>query len=483
MEQTKINEILASVYSPKNKERMESDYERYKIFNGQLKEIIRDAIYKEFQLYDTIKEMVNRIVPINITSKIIQKLAKVYSGQVLRAPENPVDADKDALEFYEEYLEIDKQMKLANRYFKLFKHVMIEPYFDRYGVPKIRVMPSFTYSLYSDDIIEPNQPTEIIKHLVMTPNDKTKDIHVITNNEEVITVTGDGIVLSSEPNEYGVSPYTLIKDNDEELLPIQDDDLISMQKCICLLLTDLSYASKYQSWSLFVLIGAKTDRPSFNPNAIIHLERDADGNAPSLDAIKPTLDSDAMLRQVEALLGMLLTTKSLSIGSVSTTLTTTNTASGVAKILDQAETTEEKTDQVAYFSTAEKSFWYKFAHSILPVWKKNGSIMSDFIKTFTEVFKLAISFPDQSVVASEKDRIETIALKLKNGLISQKLALKETNPEMSEEQLDELQNEINQERAEMFANFPQDDNQSLKDAENINASENKNKSNDSASAN
>lgn len=446
-------EIAEIIYADDNINRLISDYERYQIYNGQLKDIIKSAIKKEFILQETVNEMINRIIPINIAQKVTNKLAGVYRIPPKRAPVDENDGDQEAIDALSQPMEIDLNGKQANRYFKLCKIVAWEPYVNKLGFPKIRTLPAHTFTPISDDPIEPEQPTYFVKHIDMADQDKKNHVHIVWSDTEHYTMDGHGMIIVDEENPeainpYGKIPFVLIKDTLDRLIPLQDDDLISMQIAICLLLTDLAFATKYQAWSIIYLIGASTEKMSFNPNSIISLPIPSSGIKPEIGTIKPDLDSDAMLRQVETLVGMLLTTKSLSVNAVLPGLQASNASSGVAKLLDQAESTEDKNDQKMFFIKAEKQLWDLIAKNCLPVWIKAGLVDPKYAYTFSPEFELSIVFPDMKPIMTEKEVIELQKMKVEAGFTTQEQALKATNPDLNDDQISELQAKINKESAD-----------------------------------
>jgi len=449
-----IKEILTQIKSDTNLNRIKEDSDRYCIYNGKLKEIIREAIQKEFLLPETVKDMAARIIPINITQKIITKLAKVYISAPKRKSIDGNEDDQDALDFYVTEMDFNRKMNHSNNMFKLHKHVSIEPFIDSKGKPKLRILPSQTYSLFSDDKRDPTNPTVFIKHIKFDI-DLEKEIHEMWTDEDFVMVNGNGEILIDQMmalnnpegiNPYGVIPFTIIRDSDDLLIPIMDDDLKSMQIAINLLLTDLAFATKYASWSIFYTIGVGTEKISFNPNSVIALDHQAGTDKPEIGTIKSELDSDAMLRQVEALVSMLLSTKGLSVGTVSGQIQANNATSGIAKILDQAETIEDREVQASFFEDAEKEFWFKFAHNILPVWMESGEIDKEYAKPFSQDFELSIIFPEQKVMLSKKEHLELIKQKLEMGLMSFRDAVKETNPELSDLEIDDFIANIQKEK-------------------------------------
>lgn len=450
-------ELIAKIHEQSNMERINQDWIRYEIYNGQIRETIKKAIAKEFILPETVSELINRIIPVNIVQKIVNKLAQVYRESPVRTAANGLESDQEALDFYTESMQINRKFKWSNRLFKLHKHDMLEPYLTSDGRPAVRVLPSHTYTLFSEDPIEPNKPTTIVKHLKIDQANHLDERHVVWSETEHYIMDGMGNKLTAEMaamnnpdgiNPIGIIPFVLIRENDDQLLPMSDDDLISMQIAINLLLTDLAFATKYQAWSIIWLKNVETQKLSFNPNSVITLNGTPGQPEPDIGTIKPELDSDAMLRQVEALVALLLTTKSLSVGSVSGKLDTKNASSGVAKMLDEAETTEDRKDQIAFFEQAEKEFWDKFSQHMLPYWIENQSMDPEFVKPFSKEFELNIAFQDAKLIVSEKEKIEQEKAKLEAGLTSKIRALRQLNPGLSDEEASALLAEIRKEDVE-----------------------------------
>jgi hypothetical protein len=444
-----IKEIMEAVTDRENEKRIAHDYTRYLLYNGKLKDVVANAISKEFLLRETVQEMINRIIPINITQKIINKLAGVYLQAPIRMPADRNPGDAELISMYEDTFKINQKMKIANRYFKLHKHCSIEPFIDRDGKPQMRVLPSHTYSLFSDDPKQPNRPTAFVKHLKTGTMSKKEMRFGVWTDEEYYIVNGEADVLTQEMaelgfedgmNPYGVIPVTYIPEADDGMLyPISDDDLVSMQIAICLILTDLAFATKYQAWSVLALIGAEAENFSFNPNSVISLPEGA-----KLEAIKPDADLQEVWSYVEGLIGLLLTTKNLSVGDISGTIQAEG-ASGVSKLIDRSESTEDRTDQEAYFSYSEQEFWSKYAHNILPVWMQGNELSQDYRGAFSEGFELDIHFADPAPVVSDKEKIEKQRMMLDLGLTTREMAVREIMG-VDDEQARDMLARIDQER-------------------------------------
>lgn len=440
-----ISEIINQ---PTNIERLEKERERYEIYHGRLRDYIKKSIQKEFILQETVQQLVNRIVPINITQKIVNALAKVFITPPQRSPVNELNKDQEALNILVDAFELNTRMVDANRYFKLSKHFCLEPYVNL-GEPKLRVLAAHTYTPISDDVVDPTHETYIVKHL-QWGNSRAQQRHVVWSDTEHYTMDGTGAVQPDELNPGRINPYGKLpivyeRSQKDELIPIEDDDLIYMQIAICLLLTDLAFATKYQAWSLIWISNMKSANISFNPNSVIFLPENKGGAEAKIGTISPTLQTTDMLRQVETLVGMLLSTKSLKSSSMSA-LTTDNVQSGVAKALDNASSTEDKQEQQAYFASAEKKL-FEIVKRQLPVWNSAGLLEGKYKGlSITEDFELSIRFPIPKPVQSEKETVEVETMKLEKGFTTKERALAVVNFDLTSEQLVELEVQIEKEQ-------------------------------------
>ena len=446
-------EIVEFVLSSQNQDRIRGDYERYEIWNGKLKDTIKAAIRKEFALPETVDEMLHRITPLNIVQRITQKLAQVYRESPERSPVDETPSDQELIDLFAGEWEMDRKMKFADSMFELTKNFMLEPFINSQGLPRLRVLPSHTYTVLSDDLLDPTDPTHIIKNLVVDNKNPERNKFAVWTHEQHYIVNGKGETLFSEMetmgnpdgiNPYGVIPFTYVKKSEDRLVPIADDDLISIGgKIIPILLTDLNFASKYQAWSLIAIIGAQSEKLSFNPNSVISLPEGS-----SIQTVKPQIDIDAMLRQIKAQLGMLLSSKGLKPGDTDGSLTVDGVASGVSKMIDNAESQEIREDRVEFFRCAEENHWYKFAHNILPVWVENKLIDTSFAGRFSEDFELSIKYPEMKLMLNEQERVANAKAKEDAGYITKRMAIKEINPELGEVEIEAIMDKLKKESLE-----------------------------------
>lgn len=436
------------VSSSENKERIAREKKRYDIYHGKIRDYIKDAIFSEFKLKETISQLLHRIVPLNIPQKIVNKLAKVYMNQPQRSAMVPISTDDETLNLLVDSLCMTTNMMDANRYFKLSKHFALET-FVNLGKPYMRVLAAHNYTPISDDVRDPTRDTYMVKHLKWSREDKNS-LHIVWSDLEHYLMNGKGDKLPMEGNDDGVNPYGInpiiyTRSQKDQLIPVEDDDLMFMSLAICLLLTDLNFASKFKLWNLVYVIGLEAQNISFNPNSVLFLPKDKDGENPVVGTIESKLDSDAALRQVQALVAMLLSTKQLKSDAMET-LTVEGAASGVAKMLDSSDSTEDKIEQQNYFVETEKKLFQVLKRQ-LPVWSTNGELDGKYrALSLSEEFELQLRFPMPKPLQSEKDTVETEKSKLEADFTTHDRSLAVVNPDLTPAELDELKAQIEKEK-------------------------------------
>ncbi len=426
--------------------RME-DYKRFLLFNGSTQEIVKEAISREYAKPETVEELSARIIPINICTKIITKLSGVYTQAPLRRVSDRSVSDTELLEEYVEYMCLDQRMKEANRYFKLFKRNLMEIYVDDLGNPYVRNLPRHTYEVFSFSSVTPNRPDVVVK-IIMDDKDPGKQILHVWSNESHYVVNGRGTIIQSDSdgsNPYGRMPFIYINESSFSCDPIPDDDLMRMSIAIPVILTDICWATKYQSNSIMWTIGDVGTIPS-SPNSVVAMNFGPDGQKPEIGQIKPEVDTDKVISMVQTLIAMLLSTKNLSTTTVQAQLTAANAASGISKMIDNAESVEDKKDQQEYFRKAEHELWELISRFMVPYWRTNGLLKPEINKEFSAKFEVDVFFQEPKVLITEQEQIDISKARLDAGFSTLKMELEALYPQLNDEQIEELIIEIEAEK-------------------------------------
>jgi hypothetical protein len=162
------------------------------------------------------------------------------------------------------------------------------------------------------------------------------------------------------------------------------------------------------------------------PNSILKFDKDSaviGDNQGELNQISPTVMVSEMLEAIYAQYSMWLESRGIKLNSMGTAQA--SNASGIAKAIDQGEVIEDVVYQRDIVTNCETKLF---------------DLMAKFLGNN---LKVSTSFSETSLLPetnTEKDN--RIILKLQNKLISWNQAIKQTNPELSTQQLEEMKNEI-----------------------------------------
>lgn len=468
-----LTAIAKTIKSEKKMRKVE--FEKFLMYNGAVKSVVEKAIKSEFKRKETITELMNRLVPLNIMKKIVDKLAGVYKEAPTRSVANEDTEEQKVLDMLEDSLEINVMMKEANRDFKRSKKALIEIYRDDEENPALRVVPPHLYRAFAIRKKKKSKPNVIAKI------DEANECLYIWSDESYFITDLDGeikkdrmVELNNEQaeNDYGVLPFVYINESSNSIDPIQDDDLYGISMIIPLLLTDLLFGLKYQCWSMIWTVGFKGDL-DFNPNSITHLDFGEEGEVPSINQIKPDIDSDKLLTVILSIMSFLLTTKNLKVENLDSNLTVQNAASGLSKMLDNAESVEDKKDQQAYFLIAERELFAK-VKIMYNFWYKNNLLNKEFKRELPEDFKVVTTLKEPTPLISESEKIATSKSKIDAKLSTIKRELKRVNPDMKDKEIEALYQEILDEQKLLAQrapiapeSTPQDDNDEEEESEEV----------------
>ena len=437
------------------------------IYEGGLQKYVEESIQDEYSA-DTARTAIERIAPINVLPKVINKISAVYTYGVTRSLTEENEIDSDMMGFYERSLGIDAKMASANKLLNLFQYLAIEPYIDQ-GKPSLRMLPPTQFTVYSDSLVNPMNPTVFIKYIgeiapvsipktdtygksLKNANEVVQDVELFMmySSDEIIAVDANGDirtdVMASMGNPEGINPlgripFVYINSAEFSLIPTPQQDRLTMPILIPKLLTDLNYAVKFQSHSILYSIDLDLAEMSNAPDAMWMLKSDGE-TAGSLNTIKPDVDVDKVLALINSTLALWMETmgvKSSGMGSISAQ----SASSGIAKAIDEVDTTNIRNEQKKIFSNVERELW-SLIGDLNEFWITTGELKdSNF---FSKDFAPSISYEDVAVVVNKKEQLEILSKKLDAGFTSYRRALAEANPELSIEEVEELMLEIEEEK-------------------------------------
>lgn len=437
-----IPDILAHIES--NRSNLVIDRKLFDIYEGNLLKYVEEALSTQLssQPYREAKE---RIPAINILKKVTTKLSNLYSTIPTRDPSNEKDAD--LVKKYTKSMSLDSHMHDANTFFNLHNRCALEPYIEN-GEPKIRSIPAHQFLVYSDDRVNPTRPTVFIKFMGSKEN---KDIFWLYTDKEFLAIDSEGDIVKEDMvdnptgvNPIGKIPFVYINRSRYKLIPNPDSDMLRMTLLIPILLADLNFAAKYQTFSIIYGIDVDTENLEMNPSALWNFKSDPESTGSKIGTIKPSADTDKMIDSITTQLAMWFETRNLRGATISGFSNgrygqNDSSSSGIALLIQNLDTSEDRKVQTQYFTEAESNLWSLITKYLHPYWVENNKInetkgfTTDEINTF---------YSPEYEIKSDKDLVEEIQMKMNMGLISRKLALRQLYPNMKEAQLQELLRDI-----------------------------------------
>lgn len=435
------------------KQLKKTEMQKWLVYNGSLLPVIEEQIRREFTKPETVIELLHRVTPINLMRKIILKLATCYSETPVRNASNEDVDDSELLEKYEDVLLVNMRMQEANRHMELFKKICAEIYVTQDGIPGLRILPPHTYYTFSSSSITPEVPDNVWK-IIKADQDPAKCVYSVWTDSQFIMVDGTGALLTermislnntSGINTYGVMPFVYMTKATSSTEPVPDDDLFRCSIVVPVLLTDLLFSCKFQSFGIIYTVGMSGELPS-SPNSIIHLNRDAAGNAPEINVLKPTVDVAGVLQAVESIVSYLLSTRGLKTTEILGQLGVDNAASGISKAIDNSDIAEDKKEQQSYFYQFERKLWHLLSQKIVPVWRQQNLLTPDLNAEFSPDFSVALQLQEPKVTVTALEQVQLSKAKIDNGFSTTRRELYTMYPDFNDDEIEKLLLEIEKEK-------------------------------------
>lgn len=446
------------------------------IHDGDLLRFVKDSLRKQLGP-EAFKAAEPRIPPINVLQQLIDKLSTIYEGGVQRALVSDTgaeasEADMEAFSYMQSAISPDVYMSEANRIFNLMKGCLLQPYLSVQGSqakPALRVIDYSKFLPYSNSPSEPDRvdgfililPKELRRKLdkLGRPNgrEELKEVYYAIEADEFCWFTEDGDDITPEKNpeapdgfhDLGRIPLVYINRSLTKLVPTSDSDTLAMTLLLPVLLTDVNFVSAFQCFGFIFTVNVKTKKLDFAPNAVWHFQQDeSDERKPEVGTIKASNDIDAMLNSAANQYAMWLQTKGIKPGAVGD-INASNFSSGISKILDEMDTSSNRKKQIPFFSKAEEDLWDLLFNTMLPLWRKEPGFT--FNGQISASLKVSVEFPDQIPMQRFGQTVEETQKAQDAGYLTRKMALKRIHPTYTEDEIEQLMEEID---AEKEANKP-----------------------------
>lgn len=496
-------EIIAEIKGSENQARKHEAYKRYLCYKDKTKDFVVEQLLRQFD-QSTVEEMQYCVSNISFVRKIIDKLARVYNNGVKREITGDEQAS-DNLHGLEKELDFNSAIRLANKFMKLQKNLafyvkpcpvtlpdgsqkytikldamnpylydVVEDYYDRTN-PMAYILSDFDYAptLYTtkdpayagragSEIKGVNPQTNRQDDLIADDPDDAKlkgfiwwtPSYHFTTDETGEIISGPEIV-----NPIGELPFeNFAIDQDGQFWARGGADLIDGSILLNSILTHNQHVAVTQGYGQFYMRGKNLPRNiKIGPSKAILMEYQEGEPAPDLGFATASPQIDALRNLVESYIALLLTTNNLSTSAVSSSLSGSTAPSGIAMVIDKAESMEDVNDQRQIFIDNEPAIWRKI-NKWLGVY---GDSLVDGLKglslpeNFEENFVLI--FNEAPIIVSEAEKLANLKARKELGIDSMVDLIMKDNPSFSIEQAEEkLKNILAAQIGEALASAPAD---------------------------
>ena len=485
--------VIKEIQSGENNARKNQAFKAYECFKDMSYRYVIDAMLQQFDPL-TVQEMQYAITNISFTRKIVDKLARVYANGVKRTM--PKKRDTVALEEYAKEIHLNQTMKKTNRYLKLFKNTAVyicpKPVKDKYEVKATPMAPFFydvieqqdnperplcyilsnfkptSDTMYKEDAgihsVSPIRNTVVERRgdgidqiIADSPLDKPQDTFIWWTDNYHFTTDGKGNVISDGDgrNPIGVLPFVNFSlDQDGGFWAIGGQDIVMGGVNINSLLTNINHIAITQGYGQLTMTGKNLPKSiKVGPNHAIQIEVEAGDPTPSVSYISANPPISDLMKVVEMYVALLLSTNNLSTSGFSASLSgPSNFASGVALMIDKAESIEDTEDQAQLFKDNEPMIWDVIA-KWSELYKRSGLLVESQanIPIPMDYEELVIKFPDAETLLSEKERLENIQMRKDLGINTDVELLMLDQPDLTEESAAEKLLAITEEKAKKMA--------------------------------
>lgn len=504
-------QVIKAIKSPANQSRKKNGEKRQAIFKNKTPEYVRLKLEEQGFKKSTIKQMMARCSNIGILKKIVKKKARAYVSGVDRTLPGTdgaqAKAATESIQGLSDYLGATQVFQKGDEFRELFLNALIYLYpiavgekMEADGLKKIWGMTTRVLGAHEFDAIPDAQNPERAAAIVLsdyqtgleylnqdsgvdgyrpnasmdgtagtnavTENAASKERYVWWSGKYHLTCDGNGRLVvepgmarGDQANLIKQLPFVgLYKDQDGHFWACGGDDVMDADVLINLLITDAAGILSAQGWGQPVLIRKKkadsTQEVEIGPHNVIDMEMGDDGAQPSFSFESTDPHTDAWLKLVEMYLALVLTTNNLSPRNISGKLDASTVASGIAKMIDESESTEDISLAQAYYQKREREFWV-IAQKWLEVLKPTGRLAPELekVQPFNGA-EVNTKFRQIGVVLSETERADLVKLKKENGVTRFTKLIQMENPGMSDEDAEKELQAIIKQRLEILAADP-----------------------------
>lgn len=291
----------------------------------------------------------------------------------------------------------------------------------------------------------------------------TDRYHFTTLGHKMIDERGEAFYPESVEDERILNPIEVkpivnfAVDQDNSFWAEGGEDVVDAGITINSMLSQINHIGVVQGYGQFYMSGKDLPKNQIlGVNRGIVLEYDPDSGDPKPEAgfltANPKLTE--LMSNTLSLVALTLTTNDLSVSSVSASLNDqANFPSGIAMLLDRAESLEDIKEQSDEFFDKEIEIWniYSKWHQYFA---EEGSLDPDLANlTLPEEFELELTLNKPEAISTESEKLDNIEKRRRLELNTEAELLQKDQPGLTLEQAEEKLAKIRAERQARMAEF------------------------------
>lgn len=485
-----IDEIMGS----ENCKRKQEHLRRYEVYKDQTVKWVLKSLQSDGLEQKTIDMMTNRASNISICKKIVNKLARTYSGGVKRTASD--DAGTAAVHEMARALCFDDKMKKNDRYRELQRNSVAMFVQERSGGTDeaplyrvgMRVLGPWEYDVIEDcynretprcfilsDFVDqvPGDTNQKDDAIADAPEDAakgqrrtfiwwTESYHFTTWEdgtycEKIMRANADGAMDLANP--IGVLPFVNnAEEQDGKFWAQGGEDVADGSILVNKIITDMFFVQMMQGFGIIVFTGKNLDKNyKMGPNQAVFMEvEDDDSPTPTVNVVSANPALDMWMRAIEQYLALLLTTNNLSVAHVSGKLDVVNFPSGIAAIVEMSEVTLETEDKYSQYAQQERDafkiiqLWQAYLLStdeVDPSFKLLPELPADIGTT------LVTKFTSIKPVMTETERLANLKARKELGINEEIDLIMLDNPDMTQDEAEAKLLRIKEAKLKAVANM------------------------------
>lgn len=441
-------------YIESHKNYISYNVQLFDIYEGNLKPYV-DAILQSSLSQNYYKQIKERVYPINILKRIIDKMSKSY----MKKPRREASSNQDILEFYEDVLMFNQNMNSADEFVNLFKGYALEPYIVN-GTPSLRVLPFDRFLVESDYIVDQTIMTKFYKYIgkyrkMVRGQEKEIDVWFIYTDEEFLAMDEEGYIVDefmrdnqgnelAGENPLGFIPFYYGNRSKYKILPTQDTDTLALAKLLPVQFSDLAGTILFQCFSILYGIDVDSENMVMSPNAFWSMKSDPQSDkVPQVGTITPSADVNKVLDFIREVFSVWMESRGIRVGSLGKTDGTFN-LSGISKLIDEMDTYEAVNKQIEWFKRDEFNYW-SLQGKMHNYWLESGQLTG--FSRLPDNWEVYTEFEQAKPIVDRSEMIDNIIKEKNAGFISKETAIKKLYPDWSEY---DIYKEINKAEKEML---------------------------------